>query len=665
MGLLTKGTPLSWQEIVPHLEYIKLHGIAQFVALYHRVKNRERDQLRWGDEIEYTIIKFDHEHKKVRVSLRALDLLDQLFASEEVNNSLGEENRSLWRPEFASYMIEGTPGTPYGGLMSCFNVVESNMQMRQVLASSLLLPNESLLSISFPSLGVLDFTDPPAIPTPEDVNCAGRSIFFPDEGIYQGHPRFRNLVRNIRARRGEKVAINVPIFRDTNTPKPFIEKFTDPEAARAALPDHIYMDHMGFGMGLCCLQMTFQAVNVQEARWLYDQLTIITPVMVALSAATPIFRSYLSDIDSRWDIISASVDDRTSFERGKEPSELDSAGTAPDGYSLFKNIPKSRYDSTDCYIYPCSAPYNDLPLQYQQKHYQQLVDGGVDEYLARHFAHMFIRDPLQVFKERIEQDDQRSTEHFETIQSSNWMNMRFKPPPPDAPEIGWRVEFRPTEVQLTNFENAAYCCFLVLLTRVIVSYRLTFLIRISLVTENMKRATRRNAILTEKFHFRSKMANCQHTPEGKPCTEGQPPAEPEPDYNTTEMTIDEIVNGNSQFSGLAPLIRQFLDGADVDVDTRCTINQYLSFIQKRAKGEIMTTASWMRSFVQNHSDYKHNSYVSDEIIYDLLKKMDSISRGEEHCEKLLGCYKSKTDQRIPQAVRLAEEKLTRELRRHQ
>ena len=82
--------------------------------------------------------------------------------------------------------------------------------------------------------------------------------------------------------------------------------------------------------------------------------------------------------------------------------------------------------------------------------------------------------------------------------------------------------------------------------------------------------------------------------------------------------------GNSQFSGLAPLIRQFLDGADVDVDTRCTINQYLSFIQKRAKGEIMTTASWMRSFVQNHSDYKHNSYVSDEIIYDLLKKVNSF-----------------------------------------
>ena len=128
-----------------------------------------------------------------------------------------------------------------------------------------------------------------------------------------------------------------------------------------------------------------------ECRYFLNQIFRV------LFLATPIFRSYLSDLDSRWDIISASVDDRTSFERGKEPSELDSAGTAPDGYSLFKNIPKSRYDSTDCYIYPCSAPYNDLPLQYQQKHYQQLVDGGVDEYLARHFAHMFIRDPLQVF----------------------------------------------------------------------------------------------------------------------------------------------------------------------------------------------------------------------------------------------------------------------------
>lgn len=85
--------------------------------------------------------------------------------------------------------------------------------------------------------------------------------------------------------------------------------------------------------------------------------------------------------------------------------------------------------------------------------------------------------------------------------------MRFKPPPPNS-DIGWRVEFRPMEVtctassgplnlflsnlhgaelllfqvQLTDFENAAYVVFVVLLTRVILSYKLDFLIPLSKVT---------------------------------------------------------------------------------------------------------------------------------------------------------------------------------------
>lgn len=49
------------------------------------------------------------------MSLRADDLLKRLQAQEEVNNMIGTENRALWRPEFAAYMVEGTPGVPYGG----------------------------------------------------------------------------------------------------------------------------------------------------------------------------------------------------------------------------------------------------------------------------------------------------------------------------------------------------------------------------------------------------------------------------------------------------------------------------------------------------------------------------------------------------------------------
>jgi len=54
----------------------------------------------------------------------------------------------------------------------------------------------------------------------------------------------------------------------------------------AALEDHIYMDAMGFGMGCCCLQMTFQACSVQEARRVYDTLVPVAPIMVGLLTAT-------------------------------------------------------------------------------------------------------------------------------------------------------------------------------------------------------------------------------------------------------------------------------------------------------------------------------------------------------------------------------------------
>ncbi|CAI5442367.1 unnamed protein product [Caenorhabditis angaria] len=647
MGLLTKGSPLTWKETVPYVDYIKKHGIAQFINLYHRLRNRQGDQLRWGDEIEYTLVKFDHENKKVTVACRAEEMLNKLQAEEQVNAILGTTNCCLWRPEFGSYMIEGTPGTPYGGLLACFNIVEANMKNRRQVIKKLLKRNEAVMSISFPALGTLGFISPSIKADPNDEDAAN-SLFFPLDAVFTGHPRFKNLSKNIKSRRGSKVAINVPIYKDKNTKSPYVEDFSGygarPEDVVDAKPDHIYMDHMGFGMGCCCLQVTFQAVNVDEARWLYDQLTPITPILLALSAATPIFRGKLSNVDSRWDIISASTDDRTPEERGLEPLK--------DSKWL---IDKSRYDSTDCYIYPCSTTYNDIPLQYDEQLYQQLIEGQIDEHLAKHIAHMFIRDPLQVFRERIEQDDEKSTEHFETIQSSNWMNMRFKPPPPDAPEIGWRVEFRPTEVQLTDFENAAYCCFVVLLTRMIISFRLSYLMPISMVTENMKRAQQKDAVLNQKFLFRKGLAACQSAPENLKAS-GDCHSDGMSTSDIEEMTINEIINGKGdEFPGLISLIRQFLDSADVDVDTRCTIAQYLNFISKRATGEINTLAHWMRDFVGNHPDYKHDSEVNDTIIYDLMVKMNAISNGEEHCTKLLGCYRSKTEHSISSAVRKAEE----------
>lgn len=152
-------------------------------------------------------------------------------------------------------------------------------------------------------------------------------------------------------------------------------------------------------------------------------------------------------------------------------------------------IPKSRYDSIDSYIStdPNFKPeYNDIPLVYDEDIYKKLSDNGIDDLLARHIAHLFIRDPLVIFHELLNVDDNESTDHFENLQSTNWQTMRFKPPPSKTSPIGWRVEFRSMEIQLTDFENAAFAIFIVLVTRAVLSFNTNFYIPISKVRKEKR-----------------------------------------------------------------------------------------------------------------------------------------------------------------------------------
>ena len=48
------------------------------------------------------------------------------------------------------------------------------------------------------------------------------------------------------------------------------------------------------------------------------------------------------------------------------------------------------------------------------------LDAGIDAKLAKHVAHLFVRDPLVIYSERIHIPDSTSTDHFENIQSTNW-----------------------------------------------------------------------------------------------------------------------------------------------------------------------------------------------------------------------------------------------------
>jgi glutamate--cysteine ligase catalytic subunit len=85
--------------------------------------------------------------------------------------------------------------------------------------------------------------------------------------------------------------------------------------------------------------------------------------------------------------------------------------------------------------------------------------------------------------------------HFENLQSTSWNSLRLKPPPTHTSCIGWRVEFRPMDIQLTDFENTTLIVLLGMLVNVINHFNLDFIIPISLSDENMRRAHFRNAAI--------------------------------------------------------------------------------------------------------------------------------------------------------------------------
>lgn len=239
--------------------------------------------------------------------------------------------------------------------------------------------------------------------------------------------------------------------------------------------------------------------------------------------------------------------------------------------------------------------YNDIDAPVNQDAFETLLAAGVDESLAHHIGHLFIRDPLVIFKELLNQDNTESSDHFENIQSTNWQTCRFKPPSLTS-DLGWRVEFRPMEVQLNDRENAAFAIYPILLIRAILHFKTSLYIPLSLVDINMSRAQKRDAVLNELFYVRTN----QFAPLD-PC-------------NISLKPIGEIINEFNQ------LILKYLQEMAVDGLILDKISSYLQLIQDRSTGSLPTPAKLIRNFVLNHPEYKNDSIVNDKIIYHLMKE---------------------------------------------
>ncbi len=80
---------------------------------------------------------------------------------------------------------------------------------------------------------------------------------------------------------------------------------------------------------------------------------------MGLSTSCPIWRGYLSDVDSRWNILSQTTDDRTKDEIEK---------------NLFNS---SRYSSVSTYLSQTSEIYNDVILNIDQDVYRILLKNSL------------------------------------------------------------------------------------------------------------------------------------------------------------------------------------------------------------------------------------------------------------------------------------------------
>jgi len=203
------------------------------------------------------------------------------------------------------------------------------------------------------------------------------------------------------------------------------------------------------------------------------------------------------------------------------------------------------------------------------------------------------------------------------------------------------------EVQITDFENAAFTVFVVLVTRVILAFDLNLYIPLSKVDENMRRAHKCNAVLTQRFFVRKHMAPPQgcEVPEGpggdgpgySPCAALPTPHSPLDGNVFEEMTLSEILEGKGHyFPGLIPLVLAYLDHIGCDRETRKVVENYLELIKLRGRGDLPTAAQWIRRFVDEHPEYQHDSVITQGVAFDLLQKVKDISLGQQPCPELLG-----------------------------
>lgn len=68
----------------------------------------------------------------------------------------------------------------------------------------------------------------------------------------------------------------------------------------------------------------------------------------------------------------------------------------------------------------------------------------------------------------------------------------------------------------------------------------------------------------------------------------------------------------------------------------CLQQSTIIHCNRRAKGELITPATWIRRLVETHPSYQHDSIITQEIAYDVLLAAKNVGEGNSPCPEILG-----------------------------
>ena len=584
---------ITWSLLQKYLSYIRKVGIDQFIQLFKKYKNYKCNRFRFGDEIEYIIVYAPkHNKDECKVSLRSCKIIQgaNKNVNDGIKNNINKNDIGMFAMEYTHFQIESIPYKPYKcDSISDLLLIERNMFCRRRWIESTLKRDEKLISMAlFPTLGLNQKSTFPSFPTGGNVT---KSEQISDYAI-NCHPKFTAATIGYRHRRGNK-KVNIKYGVDDGT--------------------YNMLDATVFGNGNA-LQVTIGCCDMNECKYLYDQLNVISYIMLSISAATPFIAGKISKQDTRWNISVQGQDCRND----KEKNEY---------------LYSTRYGLNQIYLHSNGKQYNDIDFYFDKKCYQQLINNvnDIDDNFAKHISRLFVRDTLFVYKSMIdkikETDPNRfknSEEYFQVFQSMNWNNVRFKPPPANNNgnnddddndnEIGWRVEFRTMETQFTDFENAALVIFVTLLSKAILFYNIDLYIPMSKLHENFKLSQNKNALLNEKFWYRMSFNKGNDK------------------YLLAKYSLNHIINGKY---GLLYFVNKYIDQVlfvnhdDDNKNNIAIIKEYLSLIEYRCNGKLMNNASYLRHFVNNNKFYKNDCNINEKICRNIIDKIDMISHGND------------------------------------